>query len=124
MADQVQEKLDDGMKKKHIVFGNPVFHAGLNFTIRDGADYFKKKGLKVGELIEMYDTKNEYLGYCSISHKMICTLQDVPPFVFAKEHDPECKNPIVLMDVLESVYGRQFKGTDMVTCVGFIPRQQ
>ena len=120
--DQEQTKLDGDMKKKHIVFGNPVFHSGLNFTVRDGGDYCKKKNFKVGELIEMYDTKDEYLGMCVITHKLICTMQDLPPFVFAKEHDPGCKNPIIMMDVLSEVYHREFRGTDTVTALGFVPR--
>jgi hypothetical protein len=122
MAEQTQTKLDGDMKKKHILFGNPVFHSGLNFTVRDGGDWCKRKDIKVGDIIEMYDTKDVYLGVCVITHKLICTMQDLPPFVFSKSNDPGCKNPIILMDLMSEVYHREFRGIDIVTAIGFVPR--
>jgi len=103
---------------KKMRFENPVFHRGLNFTVRLG-DW---EDLEVGEIIEL-----EAPVWClgMVTHIIKCYLGEIPEFVLEKEHDPDCRTFDGLVTTLKEIYpelqgkaGEEVE-TEVVTCVGF-----
>ena len=124
--------MDDGSGKKEtqqpmfktegptIVFDNGVMKAGLNFTVRKGSTWAERKQIKVGEVYPLTTTDGGYMGDAVITHLIVCQLKDVPKDVYSNEHDPDCKNPIVLYHTLQKVYDSEsINPLTFVTCVGF-----
>lgn len=104
---------------RRMAFMRPVFHPGLNFTVRLGEEW---ADLKVGEIIEL-DGPCWCLGF--VTHVIKCHLGEIPEFVREKEHDPDCRTLDGLIAVLREVYPelreREGEGieSEVVTCVGF-----
>jgi DNA-directed RNA polymerase subunit M/transcription elongation factor TFIIS len=122
---------DDSGNKEHqqpmfktegptIVFDTGVVKSGQNYTVRKGSKWAERKEIKVGEVYQFTTTDGGYMGDATITHLITCQLKDVPKDVFAGEHDPDCKNPIVLYHTLQTIYGAEsVTPTTFVTCVGF-----
>jgi len=106
---------------KRMAFMRPVFHPGLNFTVRLGEEW---ADLKVGEIIEL-NAPVWCLGF--VTHVIKCYLGEIPEFVFEKEHDPDCRTYSGLLEVLHEIYPElQEKEveeieSEVVTCIGFRP---
>jgi hypothetical protein len=101
-----------------ILFGNPVFRKGLNFTVRDGIKH-AHLGDKIGDVIGLADVQKNLVGSGVLVNVTVCSLIEIPDFVLKNEHDPDCTKPIGLMHVLQTVYDRRFLPNDVVTCLGF-----
>jgi len=103
---------------QRMLFGNPVFKKGLNFTVRLGD---KWKSLSIGEFIEI----EGWSGFAEIRKLYICDLASIPPEVFQCEHDPACRDWASLVKVLKTVYpdlqdmDSEKLETQVITCVGF-----
>ena len=104
---------------RRMAFRRPVFHPGLNFTVRPGEEW---ADLKVGEIIEL-DGPCWCLGM--VTQVLKCRLMDIPNFVLEREHDPDCRTYSGLFNVLKETYPElQEKEAgeidyEIVTCVGF-----
>jgi len=99
-------------------FGNPSFRKGLNFTVRDGIKHANLSD-RIGDTVGLADVNGNVIGSGCLVNVTVCSLIEIPDFVLKNEHDLECVKPIGLMHVLQTVYGRQFKPGDIITCVGF-----
>ena len=120
--DRLEEQLPLGesVLPKVLEFKKIKFKKGLNFTVRIG-EKWAKVGL-VGKVLPIEDSQDRVnIGSAVITHIMTCSLADVPPFVFTNHHDPICKNPIILMDILRSIYGEEVNGASKAVIIGFDP---
>ena len=101
-----------------IKFGNPTFRKGLNFTVRDGVKHAHLSD-KIGDVIGLADVQDNMIGSGVLVNVTVCSLIEIPDFVLKNEHDLDCVKPIGLMHVLQTVYSREFKPSDVITCIGF-----
>lgn len=118
---QTQSKMSFGKEfdpDYTILFGNPSFRKGLNFTVRDGIKHASLSD-RIGETVGLADTGSNIVAYGNLVNVTVCTLIEIPDFVLKAEHDLDCVKPIGLMHVLQEVYKRKFKPTDIITCIGF-----
>jgi hypothetical protein len=121
MAKQKQSQMSFGEgfdPKFTLLFDNPSFRKGLNFTVRNG-DKHAHLANHIGETVALADVQENVTAYGVLANVMVCALIEIPDFVLKNEHDLACTKPIGLMHVLQEVYNRRFKPTDIVTCVGF-----
>jgi len=114
-----QAPLGDAILPKSLDFKRLEFKKGLNFTVRIG-DRWAKPGL-LGKVLPMNDDDEQQIGNAVITHVMVCSLADIPKFIFTKHHDGICANPIVLMDVLRGIYGQEVSGASVAVVIGFEP---
>lgn len=89
-------------------FANPVFHKGLNTTIRCG----KRLG-NLPEVQGLFEIEGSQKRG-RVVHKQVYFLEDLPLWVLEREHNPDCRSVDDLLDALG-----QPKMTDEVTVVGF-----
>ena len=99
-------------------FAMPDFRKGLNFTVRDGIKHATLSD-RIGDTVGLADVKGNVIGSGCIVNVTVCSLIEIPDFVLKNAHSPDCVKPIGLMHVLQTVYSRQFKPGDVVTCIGF-----
>lgn len=102
-----------------ILFGNPVFKDGLQFTTRKGERWMGVSGI--------YTATRADTGEAIASIRIVDTMH-IPRFVslmvagdvfMSLEHDPECRTFKGLWEEMTSVYP-DFKAVDDVTLVFFI----
>jgi hypothetical protein len=86
---------------KQIKFGNPVFHVGVNTTVRYGRKWLD---LSIGEQVELTDTQNKKIVNGRVIFLHVCLFRDLPDWILKYEHDPECQNFNKLMKVMEYLY--------------------
>lgn len=115
---QVQNPLFKSEYPK-IKFVDIAFKPGLQYTVRDGAEWSKEHGVKVGNQVVLCDIDGAEVAVAIVTHKIICSLGDIPKEVIAKSHGAMIRNAIHFMDYLQAAYGRLFKSADFVTCIGF-----
>ena len=99
-------------------FKYPNFRKGLNFTVRDGIKHAALSD-RIGDVVGLADVAGNVIGSGCLVNVTVCSLIEIPDFVLKNNHDIECVKPIGLMHVLQTVYDRQFKPSDIITCVGF-----
>jgi len=99
-------------------FARPEFRKGLNFTVREGIKHANLSD-RIGDTIGLADIHGNVIGSGCLVNVTVCSLIEIPDFVLKNGHDMECVKPIGLMHVLQTVYARQFKPGDIITCVGF-----
>jgi hypothetical protein len=90
-----------------ILFGNPSFRKGLNFTVRDGVKHASLSD-HIGETVGLADVKGNVIAYGILVNVTVCNLIEIPDYVLKAEHDLDCVKPIGLMHVLQTVYKREF----------------
>ena len=119
VQNQSQLALGEGFDPTYVIkFGNPTFRKGLNFTVRDGIKHAALSD-RIGDTVGLADVQGNVIGSGVIQNVTVCSLIEIPDFVLKNEHDMDCVKPIGLMHVLQTVYDRQFKPQDIITCVGF-----
>ena len=112
--------LTDDPQSHTIEFQNPVFHDGINVTVRNGDKWARK--LKLGDHLmptrtgetPPYDSQNRVIGI------YYCSLDELPATVLRQEHDPKCRTKSGLAAELDSVYGPTRFGHRMVTVIVWI----
>jgi len=95
---------------KNIQFRNPVFHTGLNCTVRQG---YKWARLKIGEKVLLDKTKEAI-----IEKLMITQFKNIKDEDIECEHDPICRTKKDLFKVLCRTYP-EFHVNTVVTIVYF-----
>ncbi|NOY60447.1 MAG: hypothetical protein GXO75_16165 [Calditrichaeota bacterium] len=101
-----------------LLFDNPSFKSGLNFTVRLGEKW--KSKVSVGDIVEIPKT-----GLAKICKIYCCKIAEIPIEVLENEHDEECRTFDGLLKVLKKVYPilfgfKQEEIKDaIVTCLGF-----
>jgi hypothetical protein len=91
-------------------FSNPVFHPGVNVTVREGSKWLRKVG--PGREFMVGDRR----AMCHFLHN--CRFNSIPPSMLSYEHDPACRNIRGLYDVMTRLY-KKFNQNSVVTLVGF-----
>ena len=98
------------MKRKIMEFRNPVFHDGINCTVRRG---YKWTNLKIGEKI-LLNTGEEV----TIEKLIVCRFKDIKTSDLEYEHDPDCRVKASLFKTLCNIYP-DFDRDTAVTIVYF-----
>ena len=98
------------MKRKIMQFRNPIFHNGINCTVRRG---YKWANLKIGEKI-LLNTGEEV----TIEKLIVCRYKDIKKSDLKYEHDPNCRVKTGLFKTLCDIYPN-FDMNTVVTIVYF-----
>jgi hypothetical protein len=111
---------------QQLMFANPVFHQGLNVTVRLG-----NKWLKFFEdqqnnqfnyrpvSIELATPDGEKVGEGQIEAVRLTSFVDISDEVLDLEHDNRCRDWSGLYNEMKVVYGDQFIADSEVTVVFF-----
>lgn len=99
----------------NLLFKNPVFHKGLNVSVRNGP----KWGFLVspGDEVTLQETGGEVKGTATIILTQTRKFDELPECWLKYEHDPNCRTLDGLEKELFRVYGDSF-GPD-VTVIFF-----
>lgn len=92
-------------------FKNPVFHPGLNVTVRAGDEYAHHPHIKPGEIVTLNcpDQSRDCGRALIIATLFYETLGDVPRDLLAFEHMPSCRHDIdELQRQLVANYGEDY----------------
>ena len=118
------EALDFNAEPKdlHVKFDNPVFHGGVNITVRDGAKWANTA--KMGDILWVIEPDDdERQGFtkngevCGILH---APLDDIPAGLHKLNHDPKCRTKAGIKAELDRIYGANpWPGHRMVTVLFF-----
>ncbi len=95
---------------KTIHFNNPVFHDGINCTVRRG---YKWANLRIGEEILLNGDKR-----ASVKKLLICRFDEIKERDISCEHDPECRTIHGLFNTLSKAYPK-FSNNSIVTVIYF-----
>ena len=111
------------MKRRKLIFQNPVFHDGLNVTIRKGDAW--ANSLDTEPFVYESGTKDErdYIGEARIVGVLKCPLFQVPAQVLKLEHDPACRTKKGILAELQRIYGK-ISETSEVTVLFFYYREE
>ena len=103
-------------ERKRLLFGDFVFHSGINVTIRRGAKWHDT----VGEyLAQPSDEKDSRKCKVNILSTEIHTFRDLPARVVNKGNSDKIKTYSGLLLQMREVYGFEFDEVEMVTAVYF-----
>lgn len=94
-VEEIKTRLETSIKIME--FENPIFHNGINCTVRFG---YKWANLKIGERIILQPSAHEAI----IRKIMICRFSDLDEVDIYWEHDPKCRTIRGLHDCLSSIY--------------------
>lgn len=97
-----------------MLFQNPVFHPGLNVTVRNGR---KWADLRPGDLLDVQAADGTSVCQGRSLFTWTGAVDDIPSYYLKFEHDPQCQSREGLRSVLGEVYGAV--GPE-VTVVGFM----
>jgi len=98
-------------------FKNPVFHKGINYTVRNGSMWYRRlvdeaSVLRSDVLIDGIEIK--------VVDVLMCKYRDIPAFVLEYEHDPDCRNFAGLSKAMQCAYPNWTGNPQkIVTCIGF-----
>jgi len=81
---------------KILKFQNPIFHDGINCTVRRG---YKWTNLKIGETILLNGERK-----ATIEKVSVLRFKDIKVKDIKHEHDPKCRTTNGLFKVLSSIY--------------------
>lgn len=107
------------MAKQHdLYFANPVFHTGINITVRDDNEWMKKA--EIGDELFLQKTGEGKVGFIvPLVGKMYLPLNWIPDEVLNLEHDPLCRTFDGLLHEMRRVYRPEFSITNMVAVLFF-----
>jgi hypothetical protein len=63
---------------RQVKFGNPIFHNGLNTTVRFGRKWID---LSIGEIVDLADTQGRIVEVGRIVFIYICLFRDLPMWI-------------------------------------------
>lgn len=92
---------------KELKFNNPVFHSGVNVTVRRGLKW-------IFEDCAIVSDQNAALNHQPFKFS---DLKNFPEFLL-KEHDPECRTYEGLLKIMKETYNN-FDENEAVTVVWF-----
>ena len=95
---------------KTIHFNNPIFHDGINCTVRHG---YKWADLKIGEEILLNEIRRAV-----VKKLLICRFGELKKRDLSCEHDPNCRTVDGLFNALSEIYPG-FSNNSVVTVIYF-----
>ncbi len=93
------------MTKRKLLFQNPVFHEGINVTVRHGLAWADSLDEEPLVYHSDFEAENDYLGWAHIKGVLTCRLFQIPPGVLTCEHDPSCRTKKGILAEMVRVYG-------------------
>ncbi len=96
-------------------FANPIFHEGMNLTVRKGIKWRNSDGI-----VLLADTEGQEVGMARVHVTITKKFSAVCDDELKYEHDPFCRTKLGLMEVLAKMYG-EITRWDEVTLVFFEP---
>lgn len=92
-----------------LLFSNPVFHDGVNVTVRKGDKWMKAN---VGDTLLIKETgKNQQIAKGTLVGQAYLPLLLIPEVWLTFEHDPGCRNRAGLLAELKKNYPNVTKDT-------------
>lgn len=92
-----------------LLFSNPVFHEGVNVTVRKGDKWMKAN---VGDTLLIKDaSKNQLVANGMLVGQAYLPLLLIPEVWLTFEHDPGCRNRAGLFAELKRIYPDVTKDT-------------
>ena len=103
---------------KHVLqFSNPVFHGGLNVTVRNGDKWMKAN---IGDHLEIKETGSPVVRLTgTLIGKACLPFTMVPDAWLIDEHDPSCRTYVGLLKEMERVYPEFSAENNTVTVLLF-----
>ncbi|MEK7191970.1 MAG: hypothetical protein AAB646_00440 [Patescibacteria group bacterium] len=99
-----------------LLFQNPVFHQGLNVTVRNGDKWMRPN---VGDKLSIKETgKDAVISEGVVIGKALLPIRLVPETLLQYEHDPSCRNLTGLLTEMKRVYP-DFSEDSLVTVLLF-----
>lgn len=100
---------------KIMEFNNPIFHKGLNCTVRYGD---KWKNLKIGEKVIISSHLPFITTAFNVKKLLVCQFYDLKREDIICEHDLNCRTLIGLFNTLKTIYPQMHKSS-IVTVIYF-----
>lgn len=106
---------------KQLLFSNPVFHDGINVTVRRGYKWADA----MGEIVNVMDTDNVGLtaggapAMAQVLGVLVTKLNTIPESILVHEHDPTCRTLHGIAKEMRNVYGDDVKDDEPVTVLFF-----
>jgi hypothetical protein len=101
---------------KQLLFSNPVFHDGINVTVRRGYKWADA----MGEVVDVVDTDGEREPVMAQILGVLTTkLNTIPESILQHEHDPNCRTLYGIAKEMRNVYGDDVKDDEPVTVLFF-----
>jgi len=101
---------------KQLLFSNPVFHDGINVTVRRGYKWADAMG-EVVDVVNTDDTGKPIMA--QILGVFITKLNTIPESILQHEHDPTCRTLHGIAKEMRNVYGDDVKDDEPVTVLFF-----
>lgn len=100
---------------KQLLFNNPVFHDGINITVRNGYKWADA----LGEIVEVVDTEiTQEPRLAHVLGVLTVKMNKIPESILAQEHDPKCRDLKGIMLEMKRIYG-DIKNDTPVTVLFF-----
>ena len=105
-------------------FNNPIFHDGINSTVRRGVKWAIAEEGEFGHPIlctkEPFgdDGQRKIIGFASVTRTRVLRMCDILETMLSNEHDPACRTYHGLLFEMKKVYG-DFDEHEIVTILDF-----
>lgn len=100
-----------------LLFQNPVFHAGLNVTVRNGDKWMKAN---IGDSLAIKETgKDKVIKVGVVVGKALLPAKFIPESLLQYEHDLSCHNLMGLLTEMKRIYP-DFSKNSLVTILFFL----
>jgi hypothetical protein len=103
-----------------LLFMNPVFHDGINVTVRNG---LKWDGLVTSLPFPVFVKRtgdDHVVSLANIVGKIVLQAKHIPPSILGLEHDGACHNPDGLEEAMKFAYGEEWSAEEKVTVLFFV----
>jgi len=101
---------------KQLLFSNPVFHDGINVTVRNGYKWADA----LGEIVDVMNTDGVSAPEMAHVLGVLTTqLDKIPESILEHEHDPSCRTLAGIAKEMRKVYGNQIQDNEPVTVLFF-----
>ena len=89
---------------KTLLFLNPTFHPGSNYTVRLGRKWWDR--VRVGDTVRIAKTGEEdtTLHEAEINGRFMFKMKYLPEYVLAEEHDPTCRTREGMIAAMREAY--------------------
>jgi len=101
---------------KQLLFSNPVFHDGINVTVRNGYKWADA----MGEIVDVVDTDGEIEPVMAhVLGALTTQLNKIPESILQHEHDPKCRTLEGITKEMRNIYGDDLAEDAPVTVLFF-----
>jgi len=87
-----------------LLFKNPTFHDGLNWTCRKGSKWFDVDCPPEGFPVIDTNHSDKVLGFAHSEYRTFSKFREIKNSDFSKQHDPNCRNYDDLLKEMQKLY--------------------